>query len=599
MPLLIALLLLLAGSPLAAQSRYARTEVQIPMRDGVKLFAVVLAPREIVTPLPIIFIRTPFSAAGTFRSDEVPLPYRELAEDGYIFVVEDIRGRFGSGGDFISLRAQQDPRSPKGINESTDSWDSIDWLVKHLPKNNGRVGVVGMSYPGWLAALTAVHPHPAIKAVSPQAPMADTWMGDDFFHQGAFRQTQGAAYSAFIEKDPKGFSEFVDMGDDQYTYYLGFPTLDSLARATGVAALPLWSTAAQHPNYDGYWQARSLARVLPRASVPTLLVGGWWDAEDMYGPQLLYRTLEANDRGRMNRVVFGPWTHGSWMRTSGDSIGAIPLASTTAVYFREKIQRPWFAHYLHDAAGDFPEAWVFETGGNRWRTFDRWPPRQAQPRKLYLHPGGKLTFEAPASTATFTAYSSDPASPVPFAPRPISEDGWATWMLHDQRFVRDRPDVVSWLSEPLTDDLVIAGDVVAHLVASTAGGDADWVVKLIDEYPTNGAGTLNGFQLMVNGEVMRGRYWKGFTAPSAIPANRPTPFTVDLHQQMYRFRKGHRMVIQVQSSWFPLYDRNPQRFVSNIFTAVAADYQAQEHRIWQGGREPSYLLLPVLPSVTP
>lgn len=600
MPLLFALLLLLTGHPLLAQSRYHRQELRIPMRDGVSLFAVALVPQKSDTPLPIIFIRTPFSAAGTFRSDEVPGPYRELAEDGYIFVIEDIRGRFGSEGEFVSIRAQQDPRSPKGISESTDTWDSVDWLVKHLPNNSGRVGVVGMSYPGWLAALAGVNPHPAIKAISPQAPMADVWMGDDIFHQGAFRLTQGATYAGVIEADPRGFSEPVSPGDDQYRFYLQFPTLDSLARALNVAHLPMWKASAEHPNYDSYWQSRALPTVLRRATVPTLVVGGWWDAEDLYGPQVLYRTLERNDRAGSNRIVLGPWTHGSWMRPGGDSIGAIPLASRTADYFRAEIQRPWFAHYLHDRAGTFPEAWVFETGINRWRTFKQWPPRESESRKLYLHPGGKLSFDPPLAASQlqpYARYISDPANPVPFAPRPISDDGWRSWMLTDQRFIGDRKDVLSWRTEPLAQDLVIAGDVMAQLVASTAGGDADWVVKLIDQYPDSmpESPALAGFQLMVNADILRGRFWRTFTTPTAIPGTKPTRFTVDLHQQLYRFRKGHRILVQVQSSWFPLYDRNPQTFVPNIFRAPASAYRSMEHRIWQSAAGPSHLVLPILP----
>jgi putative CocE/NonD family hydrolase len=600
-PLLIVLLLLLAGNPLAAQTQYERRELQIPMRDGARLFAVALIPRESDTPLPILFMRTPFSAAGGFRGDQVPGPYRELAEDGYIFVIQDIRGRFKSEGEFVTLRAQQDPRSPRGVNESTDTWDSVDWLVKHLPANNGRVGVIGMSYPGWLAALAGVNAHPAIKAISPQAPMGDTWMGDDFFHQGAFRQTQGAVYSGVLEADPKGFSELVSTGDDQYSFYLQFPTLDSLARATGVSNLPLWRAAADHPAYDQYWQSRALPRVLRRATVPTLIVGGWWDAEDLLGPQLLYRTLEQHDGAGTNRLVLGPWTHGSWMRPGGDSIGAIPLGSPTADYYRREIQRPWFAYYLH-ARGAAPahEAWVFETGANAWRTFDQWPPRQVQSRKLYLRADGKLGFEPPmkGQTPEFEAFLSDPADPVPFAPRPITDDGWATWLLNDQRFLRDRRDVLTWRSEPLVEDLVIAGDVIARLVASTAGTDADWVVKLIDQYPdaVPDSPPLGGFQLMVNSAILRGRYWRGFTRATPVPSQTPTGFTVDLHQQLYRFRKGHRLVVQVQSSWFPLYDRNPQTFVPNIFRAPGGAYRAMEHRVWQTAKYPSHLVLPVMPA---
>ena len=593
--LLFAIAAILTGQATAhAQSvTYERRELTIPMRDGTTHSAIALIPAEAHTPLPIILIRTPFGAAREFRSTQVPAALKELAEDGYIFVAEDIRGRGGSQGEFVTSRAQEDPRSPRGINESTDAWDAIDWLVKNLPLNSGRVGVLGFSYRGWLAGLAGINPHPAVKAISPQAPSTDTWLGDDFFHQGAFRQTQGLLYAAWVESG-KG----VTIPDyDQYEFFLRFPTLDSLARATGVIDVPSWAGFRAHPAWDEYWQARAMQRVLTGPAVPMLFVGGWWDQEDMIGPQLAYRTVEKKDSSGLNRLVMGPWYHGGWLEPGGDSLGPIRLERRTADDFRETIQRPWFAWYLHGKGdGRFPEAWVFETGGNQWRTLDAWPPRDAAPRKLYLGQNGRLGFDPPTASSGFDAFIADPANPVPYMPRPDNGEEWRTWMQRDQRFVDHRPDVLTWESEPLEEDLVIAGEVVAHLFASTTGTDADWVVKLIDVYPDSfpERPEMSGYQLMVNGDIMRGRYWKSFERATAIPANTVTPFTVDLHGAYYRFRKGHRLMVQVQSSWFPLYDRNPQTFVPNIFEAKATDFRAREHRIWHTARWPSHIAMHVV-----
>ena len=608
LPVLVALAATASVSHAQPGATYERRELAIPMRDATRLFAVALVPVGVATPLPILLVRTAFGAAQQFRSTTVPTAFRELAQDGYIFVAEDIRGRNQSGGNFVTNRAQNDVRNVPGTNESTDAYDTIDWLLKGLPNNNGRVGVIGTSYSGWLAGLAAVGAHPALKAVSPQAPATDTWLGDDFFHQGAFRQTQGVTYAAYVE----GTNGLTIPDSDQYTFYHRIPTLDSLAKVTGVANLPSWVGFRTHPTWDAYWQAKALQRVLTTSTVPTLFVGGFWDEEDMLGAQLAYRTLEASDTRDANRIVLGPWAHNAWTRAGGDMLGPVSLGSKTADDFREKIQRPWFAHYLHGSGdGRFPEAWVFESGGNMWRTFDAWPPTGATARRIYLHGNGRLTFDPPpaqamarTSTASgamhtpeYDAYVSDPAHPVPYMPRPDDGSAWSTWMQQDQRFVDGRPDVLTWVSEPLASDLTIAGDVSAHLFASTSGTDADWVVKLIDVAPDSmpDGPISGGYQLIVNAEIMRGRYWKGFTAAHAIPANTVTPFTIALHDQLYRFKRGHRLMVQVQSTWFPLYDRNPQQFVPNIFNAKASDFRAQQHRIWHTAVYPSHVSVQVVP----
>lgn len=581
------LALALGAGACARPEPYLRRELSIPVRDGVQLHAIALSPRGATDSLPIILIRTPFGADREVPTSEVPPPYLELAKDGYIFVVEDVRGRGGSGGSFESLRPLHDGQDTLGTDESTDAWDTIDWLVKNLPGNSGKVGMLGISYRGWLAAMGGVHPHPALRAISPQGPVADTWLGDDFFHQGAFRQTQGVAYAAWIELGRAPTLPEIE----PYDAYLGAATLDSLAKAAGVAEAASWTGFAAHPAYDDYWRRRALQNALTYPTVPTLWVGGWWDQEDILGAELMYHTLEAHDTTRENHVVLGPWSHGSWARTPGDSIGAIPLGSRTAAFFRDSIQRPWFAYHLHGrGSGDFPDAWTFETGEGAWHTDDAWPPRQASPRELYLGPAGRLSLTLPAAAGDeFTRYTSDPATPVPYVPRPEREDGWPTWLVQDQRFLEGRPDVLSWVSDPLAEDFTIAGDVTARLFASTTGSDADWVVKLIDVYPDSMEGDpgLAGYELMVAADILRGRYWGGFDRPAPIAANKVTPFTVDLHQQRYRFRRGHRIMVQVQSSWFPLYDRNPQQFIPNIFAATPADFRAAEHRVWHTPHYPS------------
>jgi putative CocE/NonD family hydrolase len=586
-----------ASPQTAPGSEYERRELTIPMRDGVRLSAVALVPRKATRPLPILLIRTPFNAAREFGKAELPQSLRELGEDGYIFVTQDIRGRGTSQGAFVTSRPLADPKDPKGVDESTDAWDTIDWLVKQLPGNNGRVGMLGMSYRGWLAAIAAVNPHPALKAISPQAPMSDTWLGDDFFHQGAFRQSQAVPYCAYVE----GTNGLTIPDYDQYQFYLRLGTLDSIGKATGVDTQPSWKGFRAHPARDGYWKARALQEVLTKSDVPMLFVGGFWDEEDILGPQIGYRTVEQEDRAGLNRIVMGPWAHRGWSMPGGDSLGPLQFGNRTADHFREQIQRPWFAHYLHDKGdGRFPEAWAFESGSNQWRTFDAWPPKTAAKRNLYLRENGMLSFDPPGVAdggSSFDAYHSDPAHPVPNSPRPDNGEAFATWMLQDQRFVDGRPDVVTWVSAPLTEDLTIAGDVTARLFASTSGSDADWVVKLIDVFPEEvpDRPTMGGYQFMVNGDIMRGRYWKGFEKGVAIPPNTVVPFTVDLHQQLYRFLKGHRLMVQVQSSWFPLYDRNPQRFVPNIFDAKPGDFRAAEHRIWRSSRHPSHLEVQALP----
>ncbi len=574
---------------------YQQTSADIPMRDGATLHVEIFRPKADAGALPILFTRTPYGV-GSSR-DELTGSYKPLAESGYIFVFQDIRGRYRSQGTFVMQRPPKAASAPAGeIDETTDTGDSIDWMLANIPRNNGRVGMLGVSYDGWAAAMGMLGGHPALRAVSPQASPADMFLGDDFHHNGAFRLSYGFEY-AWLTEATRENSDF-DFGRyDTYEWYLRLGPLSNIqARVLKEKVLPSWRDFAAHPNYDAFWQRQAMRPYLTRVTVPTLNVGGWWDQEDFYGPLTIYRELEKHDDQRRNFLVVGPWRHGGWSSGPGQQLGKIDFGSPTGEYFRTKIEAPFFAYYLKDEGRlDQPEATVFEAGSNRWRTFTRWPPVEAERRALYFHAGGALSFTPPSASEGSSAdsYVSDPAHPVPYRPRPIEPtyypkgSGWYTWLLADQRFAESRPDVLSWETEPLTEDVVLAGEISAKLFASTTGRDADWVVKLIDVYPENYPSdfTLGGYQLMVANDVFRGRFHRSFERPVPLVPNAVTPFTIDLHTQSYRFQAGHRIMVQVQSTWFPLIDRNPQTWVPNIFQAKAGDYRAETHRIW---RTPAY-----------
>ncbi len=602
--ILAALLLALptAASALAqtpTPPAYTCRFIKIPMRDGVRLNTSICEPKATYDSLPILLTRTPYGVAGdTVVGDD----YRFLASDGYLFAYQDIRGRFGSEGQFLMNAPLHDPADSAGVDESTDAYDTVDWLVHNLPKNNGRVGVLGVSYPGFLATMAGINPHPAVRAVSPQAPMTDTWMGDDFFHQGAFRLSYGLEYAGSME-ETKDMSQDLPIGTwDTYDWYRRLGPLSNVDAKYFHGKVPTWEAFQAHPAYDAYWQARAVQRRLSSPAVPTLVVGGWWDQEDRYGPLATYRALERGDSAHFNFLVMGPWNHGGWRRETRRMPVVDP--GTAEGYLRD-IEAPWFAYWLK-GKGKLaePEAYLYDTGAKQWRSFDKWPAAgETSPRSLYLHSGGRLSFDPPApGEAPFDEYVSDPAHPIPYRPRPIEQtydprgSRWRTWETEDQRFVDGRPDLVSWVSEPLSDDVSIAGNVTAKIVASTTGRDADWVVKLIDVFPDSMPDDwhLGGYELMVAHEIMRGRYRKSFSTPSPLEPRTPLDFTVDLHQQVYQFRKGHRIMVQIQSTWFPVYDRNPQTWVPNIFKAKAADFRAQTHRIWHTPRHPSRVEVSVM-----
>jgi putative CocE/NonD family hydrolase len=563
--------------------------VKIAVRDGVRLNTSVCEPSGSHQPLPFLITRTPYGIAG---DTTVGNDYRFLAADGYIFVYQDIRGRYDSEGQFVMNHPLRDPADPKGVDETTDTYDTVEWLLHNVPQNNGRAGVLGVSYPGWLATMAGINPHPAVKAVSPQAPMTDAWMGDDFFHQGAFRLSYGFEYAGSMELSTDQSVPLPIGAWDTYEWYLNLGPLRAVDSAYFHGKVPTWHAFATHPSYDEYWRKRATQRSLRAPQVATLVVGGWWDQEDRYGPLATYRALERGDTAHRNFLVMGPWNHGGWRREERRM--AVVDPGTADGYLRD-VEAPWFAYWLKDKGNlSQPEAYLYDSGAKRWRSFETWPPRQgATRRNLYLRAGGRLSFEPPVrGEATFDAYVSDPAHPVPYRPRPVEQtydprgSHWRIWETQDQRFVDDRPDVVSWISQPLAEDLLVAGDVSARIVASTTGQDADWVVKLIDVFPDSMPDdwSLGGYELMVAHDVMRGRYRKSFTVPEPLKPDTPLDFTVDLHQQSYAFRKGHRIMVQIQSTWFPLYDRNPQTWVPNIFQAKAADFRAQTHRIWHTPR---------------
>jgi len=584
----------------AGSSLFTRTDFMVPMRDGTQLFTVVMRPTAATGPLPLILMRTPYGAASVSEAlgNKPTSILREFVSEGYLFVFQDIRGRYQSQGEFVMTR----PPGSSRTDESTDTWDSIDWLIKNVSGNNGRVGILGISYGGWLTDQSLVNPHPALKAASPQATAGDMWMGDDFFHQGAWRQTYGTEYAWMMEASKDESVRPTPGRFDTYDWYLSFPTLGQLAQSIGAMRWPTWRAFVEHPAYDAFWKGRAVPQYLTRTSVPTLTVGGIWDQEDLYGPQATYRAREAGDSMKLNYLVLGPWFHGQWARNTGESLGNIQFGSKTGEYYRHEIEAPWFAYWLKDKGRlDFPEARVFDAGARMWRSFDAWPPKEAVSTKLYFAANGTLSFDRPKDTRGDEAFVSDPAHPVPYRPRPVEwtyAEGsrWARWMTEDQRFVDGRPDVLMWQTPPLERDVTIAGAVRAQLFGSTTGSDVDWVVKLIDVYPDSAAGPvqMRGYELMIAGDVMRGRYWKGFEQATPVPKNAIVEFHVDLHQLAYTFQKGHRIMVQVQSTWFPLYDRNPQTFTANIFKAAAGDYRAQTHRVARSASHPSNVEVSVL-----
>jgi uncharacterized protein len=591
--------LLLAGCMKKEPAEWDKTDVMIQARDGVKLHTLIFAPKNASGKLPFLIERSPYGFDNGRAERTLATRYKELADEGFIFVLQDIRGRYQSEGQFVMQRPVHDKSQPGSIDEGTDTYDSIDWLLKNVPNHNGRAGLLGISYGGWLTAMALIEPHPALKAASEQASPADMYLGDDFHHNGAFRLSYGFEYVARMETGKIQYKFDFDKYDT-FDWYLSLGPLSEIDKRYFHGEKPTWNNFVNHPNYDSFWQQQAVQLILNKTSVPNLNVAGWWDQEDYWGPMKIYETLEKHDADHKNYLVVGPWRHGGW-GGDGKSLGAIDFSGDQSKYFREKIEAPWFAYWLKDKGQlHQPEAMAFETGRNTWEKYDAWPPQDGiQKRKLFTSPAGALTFDAAHDNSdnAFDSYVSDPAHPVPYRHRPIpptysSNSGWTQWLVEDQRFVDLRSDVLSWKTEPLKDDLVVAGDVVAHLFASTSGSDSDWIVKLIDVYPENDE-KLPGYELMIDNEVYRARFHNSFEKPEPLEPGKVYEFPVDIHSANHAFRRGHRIMVQVQSTWFPLIDRNPQTFVENIYKAAASDYQPATQKIFRSAKYPTYVELPV------
>jgi hypothetical protein len=590
---------------------YTKYEHRIPMRDGVRLFTRVYVPKDDSQPWPIIITRTPYALKpyGAGNYNDVSGSFRVLAGDKNILVTQDVRGRYGSEGTYVHVRPFNPNKGPKDTDENSDAYDTIDWLVKNVPNNNGKVGVFGISYPGFYTSMAMIDSHPALKAASPQAPVTDWFIGDDIHHNGAFFLSQNFNFFfVFAQKveDPlhEDFKPFNFKTPDGYDFFLRMGPLGNSDTLLLKGRAPEWTEFLKHPIYDAFWQARNIRPHLKNVRCAVMTVGGWYDAEDLFGPLEVYRHTERMNPGITNVLVMGPWAHGGWGRGDGDKLGDINFRAKTAEFYREKIELPFFRHFLKGDTNYTPtEAHVFETGTHQWRRFDAWPPKQAAPRTLYFRAGGALGFDAPGSAKdAFDEYVSDPAKPVPYTLEHTT--GYPrSYPVHDQRFAASRPDVLVYETEPLEEDLTFAGPLKATLHVSTTGTDADWVIKLIDVYagdfpdpnPNPAHVAMGGYQQLVRGDVFRGKFRHSFEKPEPFKPGEVAKIEFEIPDIFHTFRRGHRVMVHVQSSWFPLVDRNPQTFV-NIPTAKPEDFKKATHRVYRGGGTASSLSVQVLPT---
>lgn len=603
-----------AAQDIPRDRQYTKRTEMIPMRDGVRLYTEIYHPSDQQHDLPIIFLRTPYGVRNPNggMTSYFSSTFRELARQGYIFAVQDARGRHLSEGQFEWNRPVRHKQDPQAIDASTDAYDSIDWLVNHVPRNNGRVGMLGVSYPGWYVTMALVNPHPALKAASPQASPSDYFIGDDFFHFGAFRLSPSAELPYLFDFDPKTNSRFPYDQVDTYQFFLDLGPLSEMNAKYLKDASPTWNRFMDHSTYDQYWKEGNTLQHLTEVRVPTLNVVGWWDAENLGGALDIYGQLEPFDQNDQNWIVVGPWAHGQWARGPRDRLGDYEFGSDTVAYYQQEIEAPFFAHHLR--AGPSPnlaEATMFQTGSNQWKSYSQWPPTTGYEQKnLYLTESGRLTFDRDRLSADpgFVEFVSDPSKPVPFSKRPImgfwsglagSTDprfgrSGVLWKVEDQRFVSDRPDVISFVSEPLESDLEVTGQILANLYASTTGTDADWVVKLIDVYPETypNKPEMGGYQLMIVDDVLRGKFRNSFQQPQPLRPGEVETFQINLRTRDHMFRRGHRIMVQIQSTWFPLIDRNPQKFI-DIPTAKAEDYQPATHRVYCTPAHPTHVVLPI------
>jgi putative CocE/NonD family hydrolase len=603
-------------APTNAGFDYVRREAMIPMRDGVKLHTVILVPKG-TRGAPILFTRTPYDAnALTTHSQSAHLApslngYDNAVEviigGGYIRVVQDIRGKYGSEGDFVMNRPLHGPQNPTNVDEATDTYDTIDWLVKNTPESNGKVGILGISYDGFLPLMALVNPHPALKVSVPMNPMVDGWMGDDWFHNGAFRQ-QNMPYIYEQEGTRDNSAKWWTSNFDDYDMFMRAGSAGELGRQRGLEQMGFWNKILAHPAYDAFWREQAVDKVLSALplTIPVMLVHSLWDQEDIYGAPAVYAALKPKDVNNDKVfLVMGPWHHGQEI-DDGSTLGALKFESNTSLHFQREILLPFLNQYLKDGApkATIAHANIFETGTNTWRGFDAWPPANAKKTPLFLNAGFRASFAPPPSDEIASdEYVSDPAKPVPFRARPSQPVGydppltWPQWLVDDQREASGRTDVLSYTSDVLTSPVKISGQPIANLVASTTGTDADWVVKLIDVYPDEVAGqpSMGGYQLPIAMDIFRGRYRESFETPKPIEANARLTYRFALPNANHVFLPGHRIMVQIQSSWFPLYDRNPQTFVPNIFWAKPGDYKKATHRIYHMPGAASFVELPIVP----
>lgn len=606
----IASSILLSQGKYDAKAHYDRAEYMVAMRDGVKLYTQVYTPKEKTQKYPIILFRTPYSVRYYGPKQFRRVFFNEAyTQEGFIFVYQDVRGKFKSEGEFIVMKPHKTiKKGPDDVDESSDTYDTIEWLLENIPNHNGRVGQMGISYPGWQTVMGMVDAHPALKASSPQASPSDMWIGDDFHHNGAFRlmytfgwlsnnartrpgQTEQSS-ARFNYGTPDGYRFFIELGPVSHVDKIYFHN-----------QVPTWNEYMEHGDYDEYWKEQDVLQYLNDIKHPILNVAGWFDAEDFYGPMSIYYTIETKNPDNKSILVVGPWLHGGWSRMDGDALGNIRFESKTGEYYREKVEFPFFLYHLKEKGNlNLPEALVFETGSNQWRSYDHWPPQAAGEKNLYFHPNGKLSFSPPPKNTedTFDSYISDPDKPVPFSAEIRTSQGHL-WMVEDQRFAASRPDVLVYESDVLEEDITIAGPVIADLFVSTTGTDADWIVKLIDVYPgdfpdnkPNPSGVRMGhFQMLVGADVFRGKYRKSFENPEPFVPNEVTEIKYDLRDKCHTFKKGHRIMVQVQSTWFPVIDRNPQKFV-DIYHAKESDFQKATHRVYRSSAHSSHLKLRII-----
>nr|4PF1_A Chain A, Peptidase S15/CocE/NonD [Thaumarchaeota archaeon SCGC AB-539-E09]4PF1_B Chain B, Peptidase S15/CocE/NonD [Thaumarchaeota archaeon SCGC AB-539-E09]4PF1_C Chain C, Peptidase S15/CocE/NonD [Thaumarchaeota archaeon SCGC AB-539-E09]4PF1_D Chain D, Peptidase S15/CocE/NonD [Thaumarchaeota archaeon SCGC AB-539-E09] len=594
---------------------YTRREEMIPMRDGVKLNTIILIPKG-VQNTPIVLTRTPYHAERRtlrFNSSSLSMVVPQMNDTTsaarYIIVYQDVRGKYGSEGGYMMNKPLTGPLNTTGTDHSTDTYDTIDWLVKNIPESNGRVAAIGGSYEGYTTLMCTINPHPALKAVVPFASMVDGWMGDDWFHMGAFRQEASLPYAYNQEATRKNEIKWWSGSYDTYDAYLRAGNAGAMAASRGMESIGFWKKLAAHPSYDSFWQQQAMDKMLAQhpLTVPMLIVGGLFDQEDIYGSPKLYKVLAPKDpEGKLVHFVLGPWNHGQGRRDAR-SLGPLQFEGDTGGWFRRNVMQPFLDHYLKDAPKlDIPRVLSYETGANAWHRYDDWPPERTEGQEahycdLYVQEDGKLGFEMPAAKQAFDEYVSDPAKPVPYRQRPTipsyaAESTWGEWLVDDQRHTASRTDVLVWATEPLKEPLRVAGQPVARLFASTSGSDADWVVKIIDVWPDEVPENpkLGGYQQMLSADIFRGRYREDFAVAKPLVPDKVLEYRIPLPQVSHTFLPGHRIMVQVQSSWFPLYDRNPQTFVPNIMFAPPESYRKATQRVWRTAEYPTAIEIHII-----